>query len=79
MTTHLTPTLAALGLDGLEVYYFEHSDEKKIELLELARRYNLLATGGSDFHGDKTHAELGSADVPAEVLDRLKERIAQRS
>lgn len=77
-TTHLTPTLAALGLDGIEVYYFDHSDEKKVELLELARQHNLIATGGSDFHGDKTHAELGSVYVPPEVLTQLKERIARR-
>jgi 3',5'-nucleoside bisphosphate phosphatase len=78
-TTPLTPTLAAQGLDGIEVYYFDHTDEKKIELLELVRQHNLIATGGSDFHGDKTHAELGSVYVPPEVLTQLKERIAQRS
>ena len=78
-TTPLAPTLAALGLDGIEVYYFDHTDEQKAELLELARHHNLIATGGSDFHGDKTHAELGSVYVPPQVLDQLKERIAQRS
>jgi hypothetical protein len=78
-TTPLTPTLAAMGLDGIEVYYFDHSDEKRIELLELARQHNLIATGGSDFHGDKTHAELGSVYVPPEVLTQLKERIARRA
>ncbi len=77
-TTHLTPTLAALGLDGLEVYYYDHSAEKKTELLALARQHNLIVTGGSDFHGDKTHADLGSVYVPPEVLDQLKEHIAQR-
>jgi predicted metal-dependent phosphoesterase TrpH len=77
-TTPLTPTLAALGLDGIEVYYFDHSEEKKVELLALAQQYDLIVTGGSDFHGDKTHAELGSVAVPPEVLDQLKERIAAR-
>jgi predicted metal-dependent phosphoesterase TrpH len=77
-TTPLTPTLAALGLDGIEVYYFDHTAEKKAELLELARQYNLIVTGGSDFHGDKTHSVLGSVYVPPEVLIQLKERIAAR-
>jgi predicted metal-dependent phosphoesterase TrpH len=77
-TTPLTPALAALGLDGIEVYYFDHSEEKKVELLALAQQYDLIVTGGSDFHGDKTHAELGSVAVPPEVLDQLKERIAAR-
>ncbi len=78
-TTHLTSTLAALGLDGIEVYYFDHTDEMKVELLALAQQHNLIVTGGSDFHGDKTHAELGSVEVPAEVLLKLKERIVARA
>jgi 3',5'-nucleoside bisphosphate phosphatase len=77
-TTPLTPALAEVGLDGIEVYYFDHTDEKKAELLELARQHNLIVTGGSDFHGDRTHAELGSVYVPREVLEKLKERIAAR-
>jgi predicted metal-dependent phosphoesterase TrpH len=77
-TAHLTPTLAAMGLDGIEVYYFDHTDEMKADLLALAQQYHLIVTGGSDFHGDKTHAELGSVDVPVEVLAKLKECIAAR-
>ncbi|HZY41551.1 MAG TPA: phosphatase, partial [Anaerolineae bacterium] len=77
-TTHLIPLLAELGLDGVEVYYFDHSDAQKAELLALADRHGLIVTGGSDFHGDATHTELGSVPVPAEVVGRLKERLAQR-
>ena len=77
-TTHLTPTLAALGLDGIEVYYFDHSAETRAELLALAQMHNLIVTGGSDFHGDQTHTNLGSVDVPIEVLDQIKARIAAR-
>ncbi len=78
-TAHLTPVLAEMGLDGIEVYYFDHTAEMKTELLALAQHYHLIVTGGSDFHGDQTHAELGSVDVPLEVLTRLKERIASRA
>ncbi len=78
-TAHLTPVLAEMGLDGIEVYYFDHTAEIKTELLALAQHYHLIVTGGSDFHGDQTHAELGSVDVPLEVLTRLKERIASRA
>jgi hypothetical protein len=77
-TTPLVPLLAELGLDGVEVYYFDHSDEQQAELLALADRHGLIVTGGSDFHGDATHAELGSVPVPVEVVGRLKERLAQR-
>ena len=77
-TTHLVPLLASLGLDGVEVYYFDHSDEQKAELLALADQHGLIVTGGSDFHGDATHAELGSVPVPDEVVTRLKARLASR-
>ena len=77
-TIHLIPTLAAMGLDGVEVYYFDHTDEVKAQLLSLAEHSHLIVTGGSDYHGDRTHAELGSVFVPEEVLVKLKERIAAR-
>lgn len=74
-TTHLIPQLAALGLDGVEVYYFDHTDAQKAELLALAGQHNLLVTGGSDFHGDGTHAELGAVPVPDDVAIKLKARL----
>jgi predicted metal-dependent phosphoesterase TrpH len=77
-TTHLIPLLAELGLDGIEVYYFDHTDETKAELLSLAQQYHLSVTGGSDFHGDATHADLGSVYVPDDVAVKLKERIRAR-
>jgi 3',5'-nucleoside bisphosphate phosphatase len=77
-TTHLTAQLAALGMDGIEVYYFDHTAEIKAQLLALAEHHHLIVTGGSDFHGDQTHSELGSVDVPVEVLSKLKECIAAR-
>ena len=44
--------LISLGLDGIEVYATIH-DNQDVELFnEIAQRYNLIATGGSDFHGD---------------------------
>ncbi len=79
-TAHLVPQFVGRGLDGVEVYYSDHTEAMRAELLSLARRYNLITTGGSDFHspGDKSHAELGSIFVPDEVVPRLKERIERR-
>ena len=39
------------GLQGLEVYYSTHSSKQVSEYLALAKRLDLLVTGGSDFHG----------------------------
>lgn len=45
------PAWKEAGLDGLEVFYPSHSYSLKQELLKIARKYDLLATGGSDYHG----------------------------
>lgn len=43
--------LKELGLKGLEVYHSSHNASQSIRLQDLAVRYGLLPTGGSDFHG----------------------------
>lgn len=75
-TTPLVPRLAAAGLGALEVYYPEHTPEDQEMLLALARKYDLVATGGSDFHAldDSTHATLGAIWVPPEAVERLRLR-----
>lgn len=57
--------LTEYGLKGLEVYYPAHTQEMIDFYLGLARRYRLYATGGSDFHGDHSHAVMGEAVAPA--------------
>ncbi len=47
------PAWVEAGLDGIEVFYPAHSYALKQELLALARRYGLLCTAGSDYHGPK--------------------------
>jgi len=47
----LTEELILHGLDGLEVHYPSHSKQFRRQLMELAKRHQLLVTGGSDFHG----------------------------
>lgn len=63
--TELENTLKKLiscGLDGIEVYHSGHSKEEVEKYLYLADKYNLLISGGSDFHGVdvKPDIELGS-------------------
>jgi hypothetical protein len=41
--------------------------------VQLARRLDLLLTGGSDFHGDPAHGvEPGSVALPAEEWERVQ-------
>jgi predicted metal-dependent phosphoesterase TrpH len=50
--------LAALGLDGIEVFYPTHTEAQRTLYLELARRHGLLVTGGSDSHGPRDRLAL---------------------
>ncbi len=65
--------LKAAGLVGLEAYYNDYTADEINELLSLANKYNLIATGGSDYHGLDTGIEtmIGGADVPMECATRL--------
>ncbi len=52
--------LKELGLVGIEAYYTDHPPSFVSLCLDLARRFDLLVTGGSDFHGrNKPHIKLG--------------------
>jgi len=63
-----------LGLMGLEVYYPEHSQGTVNFYLELARKNNLLVTGGSDCHGKaKPEVRIGSIKAPYALVEKLKE------
>jgi predicted metal-dependent phosphoesterase TrpH len=71
--------LAALGLDGIEIYHPVHRHRDTDKLKHLAERYRLLITGGSDFHGrNGRYGTVGSQNVPEQCLVRLKERAEQK-
>ncbi len=57
------------GLGGLEVYHSDHDLRQTRLQLDLARKFNLQITGGSDFHGaTKPEVSIGHPRVPADVL-----------
>ena len=72
--------LKAAGLAGLEAYYAGYTTEEVSRLVSLAKRYGLIATGGSDYHGLDNGAEtmLGGAGVPPESLEQLIALAKQR-
>ena len=55
----LIPELAAAGLDALEVYHADHSVEDATRYVALAGRLGLAVTGGSDYHGARSHHAHG--------------------
>lgn len=73
----LLAELKEFGLAGIEALYSENSKEDTGIFLRLAIKYELLVTGGSDFHGSfKPGIELGrgrgSLEVPYEILEKLR-------
>lgn len=73
------PPWVEAGLDGLEVFYPSHTYTLKQELLKIARKYDLFATGGSDYHGP--HAgritTLGIS-IPPPYSDRLLRKLLNK-
>jgi predicted metal-dependent phosphoesterase TrpH len=72
--------LVEIGLGGLEVFYISFSPETVEAVGAVARELGLLATGGSDYHGDtSTYAEAhATLDVPDSVAIALRDVIATR-
>ncbi len=58
----LLKEMISYGLRGIEVYHSTHTKEEREYYLEIANKYNLLISGGSDYHGKtvKPDIELGS-------------------
>jgi 3',5'-nucleoside bisphosphate phosphatase len=73
----LLPELCDSGMSAIEAYHSDHTPQDTAQYLELAKRYGLLVTGGSDFHGAvKPEVKLGSGasgnlKIPADLFDRL--------
>lgn len=68
------PAWTTAGLEGIEIYYPSHSFEMRNALLDIAAKYNLLISGGSDHHGPRSGRDnrIG-LEVPQQVFDKLKE------
>ena len=61
-------------MQGLEVYYPEHSQSLVNFYLDMAKKLDLLVTGGSDFHGSaKPDIKLGAIKVPLELVEKLRQ------
>jgi predicted metal-dependent phosphoesterase TrpH len=73
----LIPGLIAAGLMGIECYYTEHSAQQRATYLQICKEQDLVATGGSDFHGPQVRAAtLGSPRVPMAAVEALRAKAA---
>lgn len=74
----LVAELIPLGLDGIETYNNGSNMEDTDWLIKLAGKYQLIVTGGSDFHGDPgSNIEIGSGFRGMRIPYRCVEEIRQ--
>ena len=70
--------LAGLGMRAIEVYHSEHSPADCAEFSRIAHRFDLIQTGGSDYHGEnKPGISLGTGidgnlRLPYSFLEEMK-------
>ena len=76
---NLVSELKEAGLTGIEAIYSTYNAHEEREIRELAAKYDLCISGGSDFHGsNKPGLDLGTGYgklfVPYDILERLRFR-----
>jgi predicted metal-dependent phosphoesterase TrpH len=71
----ILPQLKDAGLMGMEVYYSRFDPDTIKHLQDLANRYDLIPSGGSDYHGLGNADEPlpGSMGPPVSVVERLEQ------
>lgn len=78
----LVEELIRAGADGIEVYHPDHGEADAERYNAIARRYGILTTGGSDYHGERQgvsfHGAIGSHCAPRGAAAALKALAAQR-
>lgn len=75
----LIAELVSYGLDGIEAVYSLHTPDQQSYFISLAHKYNLLISGGSDFHGsNKPRLEIatgyGNLKIPYSILQQIKNK-----
>jgi predicted metal-dependent phosphoesterase TrpH len=77
----IIPELMAVGIAGIEVYYGGHNQSETEHYRNLAEKFGLLVTGGSDYHGEISGRESGLGDISIsdELMEKLKNEHLRRN
>jgi len=79
-TDEVIPDLVEAGLDGIECFHTKHSTAVAEHYLEIADKFNLLVTGGSDCHGmSKGKPLIGTIRLPYQHVEKLKAAVESRA
>ncbi|MFH1282396.1 MAG: PHP domain-containing protein [bacterium] len=77
----LLKKLVSYGLEGIEVWHPKHNRNSRQYFKDLAQKYNLVSTGGSDCHGPIFNRGpfMGSQHVPYKCLEDLQNRLEKKN
>lgn len=71
----LLDELVDAGLDGIEIYHRDHSEEEKVNLLRIAMEKELIVTGSSDYHGTGKQNQLAEFTTHPRQWESLLSRV----
>ncbi len=71
-------SLVAAGLNGIEVFHRDQSEDERTQLIDIARTLDLVITGSSDYHGTGKLNQLGENVTAAAEWERLESMANQR-
>ena len=77
----LIAEMRTAGLVGIEAYYNGYKADEINRLVGLAKEYDLITTGGSDYHGldDSNETVIGGVAVPGESVEKLMSLAEKRA
>ena len=58
-------------IDGIECYYWNHTKEQTEFYINLAKKHNLMITGGTDHHSGERE-RIGKLEIDDSVMEELK-------
>ncbi len=78
ITPETFESLVAAGLNGIEVFHRDQSEDERNQLIEVARALDLVITGSSDYHGTGKMNQLGENTTAQAEWERLESMADQR-
>lgn len=70
--------LVDAGLNGIEVFHRDQSEEERAQLIAISNELDLVITGSSDYHGTGKLNQLGENTTSQAEWERLESQANQR-
>lgn len=68
--------LVSIGLKGIEIYHSKSTEEQREYYKELAKEFNLITTGGTDYHGPEVKPSIEFATGINKNINITRENIS---